>query len=412
MLPHTLAAIDSQMRLLRQFRRVRPNGAQGGDGDAGWAEGRLEEDYDRLFANCLGVIEDLLYRSGDIEPTSKLKLLSNPPEQVLNIDILLAEVGPDPNNEFRRLVLVEDKRATNAESRRAVLAQILDYARIVQSSLSRENFSEAIAGSEWMGDNWDDISRATRAGDYLLVICGDHIHPSLLDLLQSYVDRLSPLNASNVVLIEMAVYSDGDLRVFVPHIVGGSRRATRDLTIRLEVQTTGGSPLNITSVEAATTATGTPRLGGRVVTSPEVFMASFIEKCGQQAADAWAALASAVHASGIPGIGAGNYDGGAPYLSLSNTHLGSVQLLRLADTDPIVRDRLNTATWESSPEAQRARAQFRNALLEHVPNAALGGRVGRVEAPVGDFAGAHEAVIDAMRALRAELLAQAEVPKA
>jgi len=408
MLPHTLAAVDLEMKCLRPFHRVRPSGARVAADGSGWAEHRLEDEYDRLFVNCLAVIEELLRKSGDIDPTSKLKLLSDPPQQVLKIDILLAEVGPDPNNEFRRLVLVEDKLATNSESRREVLAQILEYAHTVQTKLRPRDLSTSVVEPDWIEDNEDEINRAMRSGDYLLIICGDHIRQHLVALLQSYVDRLNPVNASNVVLIEMAIYSDGDVRVFVPHIVGGSARATRDITVRVKVETADGSPLTVSSVETEATSTGPT--GPRVI-PPAAFEAGFVQRFGPQAAQAWRTLAEAAVNSGIPGIGVANYDGGAPYIYLSNTPLGPVHLLRLADSSPVVRDRLNTAIWDSSGGAQRVREQFRNALLKGVPNASVGGKVGRVNGPVQDFANARQVVIEAIKVLVADLQSLDEMPQ-
>jgi len=402
MLPRNLVTIDSQLNVLKTLKRLASDTPLGGGDESSGAQGLAERHYDRLFTKCRDVIEDLLRESGDIAADSKLKSLSEPGKQLRHIDLLLAEVGPGSDQEFRRLVIVEDKLATNGESRRAVLAQVLDYAHIVQRSLTPDDLSETVVGAEWVEDNRDELSRAIREGDYLLIICGDDVRESLLDLLKPYGDRLGPLNASNVVLIAMGIYTDGQTNVFVPHIVGGINRATRDLTIRVVVQTMSKAPMDVGSVNIDPTPDPLARVRD-TVTPPEVFMADFAKTCGGEAAAAWIAFAEALKGSAVIGLRFGNYDGGAPYVSLSNTSLGTVQLLRLADTKPVVRDRLNTAVWESSPQAQEARRKFRQALRDCVPNAAPGGKANRISAPVAGFTKAQSLVTQAIADLAADL---------
>jgi hypothetical protein len=74
------------------------------------------------------------------------------------VDLLLAEVGP--GEEFRRLVIVEDKLSTNRECRRDVLAQILEYAYRVQNSFTPDELPDAVA--DWADDFRDDIRRGSR----------------------------------------------------------------------------------------------------------------------------------------------------------------------------------------------------------------------------------------------------------
>lgn len=173
------------------------------------------------------------------------------------------------------VVIVEDKLSTNRECRRDVLAQILEYAHSVQTSLSLDDLPDNI--SDWVEEYRDDIRRGMRTGDFLLIICGDAIDRSLMNLVRSYVDRLDPSNLSDLVLIAMAIYSDGETHVLVPHVAAGTERAVRDLTVRVEIQAVSGVPLEIGKIRADETpeeGRRRPR-GERVVIPPEIFMRTF-----------------------------------------------------------------------------------------------------------------------------------------
>src|SRR5262245_50914131 len=121
MLPRQLALLDSQLSVAPRFKRLYSTPLSVAVTVSAAPPLRLgEKDYDRLFVNGREVLEDLLQESRDIAPDSRLKLLSELGKQISRIDLLLAEVGP--NDEFRRLVLVEDKLLKNNQSRREVLA--------------------------------------------------------------------------------------------------------------------------------------------------------------------------------------------------------------------------------------------------------------------------------------------------
>ena len=155
MLPNSVVTVDSQLNTLKTFRRI---GLGNPLSDGGTQ--RHECDYDRVFSNSIQVIDELLRGSGDIASDSRLKLLSQPGEQIERIDLLLAEVGP--REDFRRLVLVEDKLSTNNECRRDVLAQILEYAHTVQTKLTADRLSRLHL--EWVEDYRDELDRGMRSG--------------------------------------------------------------------------------------------------------------------------------------------------------------------------------------------------------------------------------------------------------
>jgi len=370
-LPRKIVAVGSQLEVLRTFQRIAPTAALSVVDQSGGAASPLaERDYDRLFENCLDVIEDLLRESGDIARDSRLKLLG---KQIARTDLLLGEIGPGPEEEFRRLVIVEDKLSTNRECRRDVLAQILEYAHSVQTSLSLDELPDHV--SDWVEDYRDDIRRGMRTGDFLLIICGDAIDRSLMNLVRSYVDRLDPSNLSDLVLIAMAIYSDGEIHVLVPHVVAGTERAVRDLTVRVEIQAVNGVSVEIGKIRADETpeeGRRRPR-GERVVVPPAIFMKEWEEACGPDATKDWRTFVEAVDRSAVVGLEWSNYPGGAPYLYLSNTSVGSVGVLRLADKKPVVRDLMNRSIWNSDQKTREARQTFRTALLDQIPGAALGG---------------------------------------
>lgn len=394
MLPRTLVSVDQTLQRLMEFRRLDPR--------VGFLEEVAERHYDRLFATCLDVIESLLRESGDISYDSKLKLLSQPGQQVARFDLLLAEVGPAGDEEFRRLVVVEDKLSTNPESRRDVLVQILDYLRVLQTTLTPDDLPDSV--TDWAEEYRDEIHRSMRAGDCLLVICGDEIHDSLIGLLRSYVNRLDASNLSDLVLIALPVYSNGETHLLVPYVVGGTERAARDLTLRVEVRTTGGQPLSIERIHSEPTAVETlrPRQREKLV-DPEVFMNEWEKRCGREAADAWRALVAAIQTAGVPALQVGNYAGGAPYVYLENTPIGTVQILRLPDRSPEVRDRLSGPVWDTSPDLRGVRERFRKAILQQVPGAAIRGTAGRVYAPLSGLVGRIDSVTASLSVFATEL---------
>lgn len=414
MLPRTIVAVGSQLEVRRRFHRIAPNAALRVVDESGGAASPLaERDYDRLLENCLDVVEDLLRESGDIALDSRLKLLGH---QVSRIDLLLGEIGPGPDEEFRRLVIVEDKLSTNREGRRDVLAQILDYAHRVQTSLSLDDLPDNV--SDWVEEYRDDIRRGMRTGDFLLIICGDAIDRSLMTLVRSYVDRLDPSNLSDLVLIALAIYSDGEIHVLVPHVAAGTERAVRDLTVRVEVRGANGVPMEIGKIRAdETPEEGRRRPRSEKAVPPEIFMKEWEEACGPDATKDWRTFVEAVNRSPVVGLEWGNYPGGAPYLYLAETPVGSLDVLRLADKKPMVADLMHKGIWNSDQKVQEARQTFRKTLLDQVPGAVLRGDGSdddhpklrkRVSASVKAVADQRDAVIKALSHLAVELRARAD----
>jgi hypothetical protein len=394
MLPLIIVSVGPTLERLNEFRRADPNGELLGE--------TAERDYDRVFATCLDVIESLLRESGDIASDSRLKLLSEPGKQVAHLDLLLAEIGPGTDQDFRRLIVVEDKLSTNAQCRRDVLAQILEYSHIVQTILTPDDLPDNV--TDWVEEYRYEIHQAMRAGNFLLIICGDEIHESLVRLVHSYVQRIDPSNLSDLVLMALPIYSDGHSHILVPHIVAGTERAARDLTLRVEVHAADGRPVTIQRITASNTPGGAARRrrNARLV-EPEAFMTEWEKTCGLEAANGWRDFVVSLQNALIPGLRVGHYAAGAPYICLENTTAGTVQVLRLSDTSPEVRDRLGGEIWDSRPEFQEIRNTFRRAVLQKVPGAAIRGMANRVYAPVKALADNKEAVIGSISQLSAQL---------
>jgi hypothetical protein len=240
----SLALGDSGLHESRRFTRVDTlRGSKLGE--------LLEKDYDRLAVSRIEQVEDVLKGAGMIDPGSSLRLLGT---QIESIDVLMAEVGKD-DGELRRLVLVEDKLQRNPEAKGAVLFQIFRYARRLQEDIDAVDLVRTVASRVPDRRDLDDTGKAalqawlkadaTRArlctilarGDFLLLVCGDRIHPEFLDLLEYTRRKLGPAVLSELCLLSLALYSssDGQEHLFVPSVVGLVTRTARDVAVKVEV---------------------------------------------------------------------------------------------------------------------------------------------------------------------------------
>lgn len=108
-LPDRIVALDGSQKVVRVYTRQSPDNPR-----------MNERDYDQLVIRHKDVIADTLRTAGLIQRDSDLRVLG---PQVEGIDVLFAEVRQGGDEEFRRLVIVEDKLLKNPEARRQVLAQ-------------------------------------------------------------------------------------------------------------------------------------------------------------------------------------------------------------------------------------------------------------------------------------------------
>jgi hypothetical protein len=196
-----------------------------------------EHHYDDLIVAHQDSVADALRQAGLIAPDSELLHLG----KILAIDVLFAEVETGTDT-FRRFVIAEDKLWRNPEARREVLGQILDYARALKE-LDPDGLTELLADDKapWVDANDDLVRVALREADFLLLVCGDVIHPRLIDYVDHLKDLLDPLAAVELALVSLAIFSDGTDHVLVPHVVGAIVKAERPVTIRVVVTGEAGA---------------------------------------------------------------------------------------------------------------------------------------------------------------------------
>jgi hypothetical protein len=90
-----------------------------------------------------------------------------------------------------------------------------------------------------------------RRGDYLLVIAGDGIDEGMEKLARRFADRDDPLSLSELALVSMPLYQQGDRYLLIPHAVSAVQRSHREMTIAITVQDVRGNevPASVTRIE-------------------------------------------------------------------------------------------------------------------------------------------------------------------
>lgn len=183
-LPTFIEILDAAARPFeprRRLQRVEPGG-------------RSEAEWDRILTENLDLLADALRAAEMIAEDSTLLFLG---AQVDNIDLVFAEVRSD-NQDLRRLVLLENKLLKNPEARRQVLAQILDYARVVPEQWASAKLPEIEnklrRHAQWVRDNEEALRQSCRHADFLLIIAGDGINDGLAKLAPRFARRDDPLN--------------------------------------------------------------------------------------------------------------------------------------------------------------------------------------------------------------------------
>ena len=284
-------------------------------------------------------------------------------------------------------VAVEVKLARNGESRRSVVAQIVDYLSALTTmtvdelDLGVEGKLEAALksfdgpnGLEGFEQRWQALGANLRAGFARIVVALDE-EPTDLRRIVRFLSEHSNLD---IRLVTISKFVDPRVgTVYVPNIIVSNE----------------GTPA--------------PRPSARPLgLSPDAFMAKWESGAGPDAASAWRSFSEALVGADIEGLQFGHYPGGAPYIYL-NTGLGPVRLLRLGDKKgekAQLRDLLNMGPlWEQNPGAATARDSFRAALLRLLPGSELGGDANRVYAPVDGLLLQCDAVVTAVRQLAQEI---------
>jgi hypothetical protein len=149
-----------------------------------------------------------------------------------------------------QIVLVETKLWRNAEARRTVVAQILDYAKELADwtyeDLSREAASASGRGPGYLLETVraahpdldeaafvDGISRSLGSGDFLLIIAGDGIR-SRAEALVGFIDRFAHLRFG-LALVEVATYlCPGGAILLQPRILAKTELLVRHVVVGAE----------------------------------------------------------------------------------------------------------------------------------------------------------------------------------
>lgn len=135
------------------------------------------------------------------------------------------------------IAIAECKLATNPESKRKVIGQILEYAaylwqmsyeeldsrikRIKGRSLS-ELVGESVEG-EWDEENFrEGIKQSLESGSFILVIAVDEVNDELKRIIR-YINECSE-SAFSLHALEMNRFRDGRTEILVPHLYGISAR--------------------------------------------------------------------------------------------------------------------------------------------------------------------------------------------
>ena len=152
--------------------------------------------------------------------------------------------------ETGRLVIVEAKLWRNPESRRKVVAQILEYAaelsnwayedlerEVLKRTRKRQSLFRMVlpqANEEDEARFVDSVTRSLEHGRFLLLICGDGIREGLGNIAE-FIDQHTTLDFT-FGLIEFAIFDSGDNRYIVhPRVL------TKTITVRRQVITIEGT---------------------------------------------------------------------------------------------------------------------------------------------------------------------------
>lgn len=221
-LPDRLPVLDQTMRKVEDFVRLTSKD-----------RALSESDYDNLISDHYEMLESVLKESEVMDPLSRLEFLG---KYVLNVDVLFGEFR---NDELVRLVLVEDKLLKNPESKRVVIAQVLDYARQF-AGLDAEELMDALdsEGYKLVKDCLPDLGRILETEDFLLLICGDEIHPSVVDLASRLVSRRNdPRSRVELTMVSLKLYKNTSSGHFllVPRLAGTVLHRERDLVVKVKV---------------------------------------------------------------------------------------------------------------------------------------------------------------------------------
>lgn len=357
--------------------------------------GFKEKVYDELVARNPDLLGELLFKAGALEEGGRLKLLGREVQTAVGrIDVLLAEVSPS-EEEFRRLVLVENKLQSNPEAKRSVVGQILEYAGALKDKAVE--FAELLVDDaevenerKWLETHQEAIIHSLLSNDYVLVVSGDDIHANLQRLVRNFARQAArdPLIVADLCLVSWSIFADpeGKQRIVVPQLVGGIIGAERELSIRVHVGADGRRSVSLTQEQG---------VRAESATEDQFFGSGWIPKFGPDAVAEWRAFAEALLKSGIPGLELRHTKTGRPMLVLAGAAQDEpLRLLQPRQLKREIRDVFEGKAWTPFLPVT---GEFRKTLLQL--KGAKAQNKGHIHVPMPSAAAAADKIAEALRLL-------------
>jgi hypothetical protein len=195
----------------------------------------------------------------------------------------------------------------------------------------------------------------------------------------------------------MNFYSDGTRHLMIPTVIGAAARFSRDLTIRVTVLDRDGQPV----ASKAELIQREPD-GGRAAVSEEEFFRAVWARFSPAEGSACRKTLQQLETSGVPGLRKEVRRDGRPVIVVQDTRWGTVTVLWVARTVPVIRDSLEiNPSLKNDGDALRSWTEFRGALTK------IGGaeqKNGRVFIPVLALTeDRYETLVGALRNLASSL---------
>jgi hypothetical protein len=223
------------------------------------------------------------------------------------------------------------------------------------------------------------------------------VQPRAAQLVARMIRAGGSLSHTDIVMLGLSLFQDGDRMFLVPNVVGGVVGAQRELRVHVEVST-ADLPVTIERVRFDDTGQGRSREGLR---TPDV-RAFFESDAWREHADEAAQIQQffeSMTAAGIPGLRVGTTESGRPVAHLRNTRVGSLKVFAAMNARRGIWDSLvarDARKVETDAAIAAAVAAFRGQLIQ------LGFKQHeskRTEAAVDVVTARGPQIIDALRAL-------------
>jgi hypothetical protein len=305
-------------------------------------------------------------------------------------------------------VLVEDKLFRNPQARREVVAQILDYATVLEVLDPQALIEEVAADAQqWLEDQVPQLKRILVTSDFLLLITGDDILPSAAQLVERMARDCVPVSNTDVAMLGLSLFQDGDRVLLVPNVIGGVVGSQRELRVRVEVSTADlpvRIPMAVQRVQISDTAQDDSGDALDSAHAAAFFGTDAWVGHGEDAARIQQFFQTAGGA-GITGIRVSTTESGRPTIHLDGTRVGTLKVLAAMNSRRGLWDSLvarEARKIEADPATEQAVAAFRSRLVQlgfsQHPSK-------RTEANVGVVSTGQSEIIEALGSLAASIRA-------